>query len=209
MWTTDGPSPAIRKLQVLAATGVTGSTMAQAFQELQDHWSGSRDRPASELRLLERVTAPRIAVALSQAPEILRDWENRLDLPDPLWAAVRPGNPDPSRDLQSALDAPVGPVGLSRRSYLLGTVARSVRNDSLAVRLFSRLDSLVFDIGETDPGWGLLALSYLQRGRSYESLGDREAAVLYYRRFTMAWHEPDASQNLLEEARRRIAALSG
>ncbi|MGW8266687.1 MAG: hypothetical protein ACWGSQ_09985, partial [Longimicrobiales bacterium] len=93
-------------------------------------------------------------------------------------------------------------------SYLLGTLAHEAGKDSLAVRFFSRLDSLVYGIDTRDTGWGLLALSYFFRAVSYDAMEDDDRAADFFIRFVEAWPEPDMDESLTREARRRLEQLS-
>jgi tetratricopeptide (TPR) repeat protein len=203
-----GAEPLIQRLRILGATGVRGPPLDSAFLDLRDHWPripGSTDR---EIQFLRTVTAPRIAVALWSSPSVLESWISELDLRDPLWAALRPDVERRDTLLRVALNVEEWEVNDPSRSHLLGAVAHEVGDNALAVRLFSRLDSLVYRVDSRDSGWGLLALSYLQRGKAYEALEEPEQATEFYERFLAAWSEPDLPASLAQEARQRLNDLS-
>lgn len=197
-----GVDPLIQRLRILGATGVKGAALEAAFQDLADHLAASQDKTPRELDLLRMEFAPRIAVALSLAPGILESWVRELDLKDPLWAALRPEVEGRGDLLKAALEAEDVEVRDPSRSYILGTVAQEIGDDTLAVTLFSRLDSLSLGIQGRDVGWGLLALSYLHRGRAYDAMEDPDRASEFRRRFSRAWSEPEMPALAVREAAR-------
>jgi hypothetical protein len=200
--------PFVQRLQILGATNIGGPPLEAAFQDLVRQWGASEDRPERELALLRTLTAPRIAVALSLSPTTLEAWVSELNLSDPLWTVLGPDEEDRAMHLRTAMDSEDWAVGNANRSYLFGRAAQEIGEDTLALRLFSRLDSLVFGIDALDAGWGLLALSYVHRGRSYDTIGEPEMAAQFYRRFVEAWSAPDMQDSLAQEARRRLDELS-
>lgn len=203
-----GAEPLIQRLLILGATGVRGPALESGFRELTELWTAETDRLRRETHFLKTVTAPRVAVALWLAPDVLGSWAQELDLKDPLWAALRPDVRARDTLLSAALGTEMQEIKDPNRSFLLGAVAQEVGDGVLSARLFSRLDSLVYRVHSRDVGWGLLALSYFYRGRAYEAIDDFERAAEFYGRFLEVWPDPDLPTQLTDEARHRLEELS-
>jgi hypothetical protein len=203
-------SARLHELAILGATGRGGPELEDAFDEVMALWATPAGRTRREIDVLRTANAPRLALALQLAPEVMNSWVTELDLQrkDPIWAALLPGSEDREAQLAAALDHDDPHIRGPIRSYLLGTVAQALGDHALAAMLYSRLDSLALRLDGRDVGWGLLPLSYLQRGRAYEAMGDLHLSTEFYGRFAEAWSDPDGSEHLVEEARRRIESLA-
>lgn len=197
----------ILRLRVLAATGVRGSTTGAELQKLAQRWPDRR-YSAGQIRLLKRNAIQRFAPLLVSAEAALMEWARDVDLADPLWRAMEKAGFDGEaghvhlEELESSDNSDIpGP----ERTYILAHAASRAGDGALAIRLFSRLDSLAFDIEHFDLGWGLHSLSFLYRAREYEALGDHRNARDYYERFASLWAGTDSlASGLLDEARQGL-----
>lgn len=204
-----GGESLVQRLRILGATGQSGPGLDDAISQLMDLWASGPGRTQEEMALLKRQNAPRIAIALRLSPAMLESWIANLELEDPLWDLLRSESEEGQRALlEAAMDPGHPEIGDLSRTYILGKMAQQVGDHTGALRLFSRLDSLAFEIRVRDAGWGLLALSYIDRGLSYEAAGDPGKAIEFYTRFSEAWSEPDGSHELIRTARRRLDDLS-
>jgi tetratricopeptide (TPR) repeat protein len=113
-------------------------------------------------------------------------------------------------DATQLLDRYVAQMGAGRVSpqsaYLAGRLAQRLGRHAAAVELFSRMDSAILDVGNVDPGWGLLSLSYVLRARSLEALGMTDQARTSYRRFVHRWQDAESTP-WLGEANAALARL--
>jgi len=202
-----GAGRLIQELEILGATHAGGDDLEAALQDLVSLWEGDGRRTQGEIAVLRTTTAPWIAAALSLAPTVLEEWATELDLQDPLWDALRADGDDRLSRLREALGGNRMEIWEPNRSFLLGRVAQEMGDHTLALRMFSRLDSMALGVDNLDPGWGFLALSYLYRGRAHDALGEPDMAAAFYRRFVEAWDSPDTEEFLVEEAHQRLDDL--
>lgn len=209
----DSASRLLQKIAILGATGVAGPELDLTIDSLRQIWSAPHYDPNEVLELVAWAT-PRIGNALLFASaDQLRAWFTPLDSLSDIWRAhllLRQDSLGPASErLQRALAAvQEGHQASIAGVYVLANLAAKVDRDSTAVALLARLDTVHYALNRFDPGWGYLSLSYAQRARCYEAMGDTTSAVEFYQRFISAWSraEPDL-QHRVDEARRRIARL--
>ena len=188
-----GAEPLVEELRLLAASGVTGAPLEDAFQRLTTLWSLDHYSP-TELDAIRLRTANRVAVPLMLDADRARDWLDGLEVRDPIWEIVRAGLLDPAgqalHDDAAEYSGELELEGASR-AFVLGRYAQQIDRPDQALRHFSRLDSIPLRIRSRDHGWGLHAQSLYWRARAHEELGDTASAVPLYRRFLEAWSAPD------------------
>lgn len=101
-------------------------------------------------------------------------------------------------------EAPVHVAAMARTAEALGRPEE-------ALDYYTRMDTLRYTASVQagpDADWLLLVRSYAQRAAVYESLGQRELAMAYYREFLELWDDPDPElQPERDLARRALAEL--
>lgn len=190
-----------RTLSILGSCGADRPELRAALDSLLRIWSEPRYKPEEVKWLLENFTPEPALFLLGE--NAVRDWFARLDSVPSSWRSYLQLQADSVTAAARSLDQAVAQLN-GRPSYLLANVAQALGRDSLALDLFARMDTS----NHWMAGWGLLSLSYLQRARSYEALGDTARAEEYYERFVTVWRdaEPDL-QHYADEARGALERL--
>jgi tetratricopeptide (TPR) repeat protein len=193
------------KIRVYGATGLAGDSLRHAFAELNRIWSQPRYTPR-DVALLRDVATRSIGPSLVLDAEARRGWFEGWETTSPLWKEFLRVESDP--DSTRAWLERAGEAAMQddreggHTAYLLGALAQQSGADSLAIRLFGKLDSWPMAVGRADLGWGLLSLSHYRRAKSCERTGDIAEAIRHYRRFEELWRDAEpAVRPLLEEAR--------
>ena len=89
-------------------------------------------------------------------------------------------------------------------AFLLGRVASLAGEPALAIRYFTRLDSVPVRLDRSQSAWGFRTLSYLLRAEAYDVIGNPDSARTYYDRLTEVWADPDSlTTSLVRLARER------
>ena len=97
-----------------------------------------------------------------------------------------------------------------RDAYVLGMAARELGKDTLGVLLFRRVRGVAPAVTAIDAGWGLQVLSSLWLAQSFEVLGRRDSAAVYYDNFIDAWSSSDPIlQPMVRRARQSRSRLAG
>ncbi|MFQ5889167.1 MAG: protein kinase [Gemmatimonadota bacterium] len=224
MMTADGPDGravsfggaerTLDRIQILGSGGVPSPRLGAEFEELWRIWSGpTYSRPELALLAGNPEVVIRIAPALLLDAAALEEWTSRLDTVPVAWQAYRLSERDP-RSANAALDLALTALeeevdgDRSREYYVIGVTAQHLDRHQVAIRTLERLDAWPIALEVLDGAWGLLSLSYLQRARSYEALGDTTSAVRFYERFVEAWSEAEPAQRpLVGEAREALRRL--
>ena len=136
-------------------------------------------------------------------------WDAATPSSDPLWEALVRADRDPGgarAALDRALASRTAVLSDPTETYLEAVAAERIGDRETALALYSRLDSIPLHPDRLDHGWGFRTLSYLARGRLYESAGDRSRAEAHYRLFL---DSTVGSDGLTREARRRVEELAG
>ena len=153
--------------------------------------------------------------AVSRDPGAFQAWQSYVQFRSEFLVVA-------SRSLEAAVDqmnrSYVEEDPAPFHLYLVANVAQALGRHSLAVDFYARMDSSSYFFlaspdgywGSPNANWGLLSLSYLQRARSYEFLGDIVRAKQNYERFVRVWEdaEPDL-QHYADEAREGLDRLRG
>ena len=200
--------PTFAALRVLGSVGMGGRQLTDALEELDRRWAGA-DFTARDRAVLYRASLIWLGPALLLAPETERTWLESIGsnaIPLPLaWRglqAVDENPPEALRILEELTDSLTTTrfPGTSDL-YLAGILAQRAGEHARAVEHFERLEGCPVSLSGVDFGWGLQALSKLQRAKSLESLGRSEEATAAYRAFAEAWANSDPDlENTVAEA---------
>ena len=205
-----GAEPVVEQLRALGVTQTSGRVLRDHLRKLEQIWN-PRSYTPGQRSLLRRSAALRIATTLVLEPDALMHWNEGLNLEEPLWQALVLSTTDASRAgaaLAAAQSRPTPALGPASQTFLEGIVAARLGDHALAVRSFSRVDSVPFAVDVLDVNWGLRWTARLQRAASHEALGNRSLALADYDAFARAWASADSlGAPLLTIARTRAAAL--
>jgi tetratricopeptide (TPR) repeat protein len=198
------------RLQVYGATGFVGPDLRASFAEIDRTWvdAGYSGEQRTSLR---RFLTPGLRPALVLDSAEMRRWFDGWEPGDAVVRALLLVERDPGA-ARSLLTASLASIddGSARAgtAYLIGVLAQKLGAHDEATRAFAALDALPHRVGLFAAEWGLVTLSHLLRGRSYEALGDTAAALVHYRAFDEAWAEADAEvSHLSDEARGAMRRL--
>jgi tetratricopeptide (TPR) repeat protein len=181
-----GADAVLDELRALGAGAADRAALDDAFSRLSLIWSET-DYSERQLRQLRSVRVRPAWLALARSPEHRIVWRDVLTTP--VWALLD-GSIEPTEAEILAADSLDRSLLPGERTFLLGGVAQTAGFDELAVRLWTRLDSLVYAVDSWDSGWALEPLSHLLRSRSHERLGDAAGARAHMDRFLEMWPPP-------------------
>ncbi|MCI0433711.1 MAG: hypothetical protein L0271_08675 [Gemmatimonadetes bacterium] len=205
-----GAEPFLEQLRALGATQTGGPILRDRLQMLDQVWRAAR-YTARVQALLRRHEALRLAAALVLDPDALQQWNEGLELTEPLWQALVFSLTDTTRAraaLAAARSRPASVLRDASQAFLEGTIAARLGDHELAVRSFSRVDGFPFAVDIVDVSWGLAWTARLRRAASHEALGNPSLALADYEAFARAWASADSlGAPLLAFARSRAAAL--
>jgi tetratricopeptide (TPR) repeat protein len=205
-----GAGPILERLRVLGSSGVSGPSLYTELERLEPAWSEAGYSPRQHEVLRNHVTAS-VMPALVFDPIGLSDWSRGVTREDPTWLALSLIDADPARAseiYESVVTARVLEPRAPHR-FVLAAIAGKLGRDADAIRLYSSLDSIPHRVDTFDQGWGLQAVSHLQRARHYENLGDETAAAAHLTIFVDAKSWPDSLSNpRVEQARNQALALT-
>jgi tetratricopeptide (TPR) repeat protein len=113
----------------------------------------------------------------------------------------------PSVDSLKNPNVPIGMAGL--RLFARAQLAANVGDLKRAAGTYEAIDPRRFlSIGIVEPGFATYARSFLERGKVYEALGERQKAIAAYDEFVRRWARADAPlQPQVAEARAAAARL--
>jgi len=186
--------------KAVEGVGTAGGQLRRAFISL-----GTANARAGDSAAIEDLERRFRSIAGSGAgPQPARELDLFLGI-----TALEGGRP---REAVAALEKaagqlPTGRVPLARQIYYHLGRARAGSGDPAGA--ISAFDEIVgskgdqFAIGEIHP------LAVLGRARAADALGNRASAVEGYRSFLSLWADADPGRPEVEEARARLAALSG
>ena len=205
----------LSRLSVYGATGVTGRELGDALARIERAWSeaGYSERVQSLIRRAMTSTV-RTALILDDA-ELHKwhaGWEPTRSAIVGLLALASDSGAARQR-LGESLDEFGLRIPTPTDAYLTGVLAQRLTMHDEAIRAFREMDRSQFLLGSMSVEWGIRSLSYLLRARSYEAIGDAQAARTAYERFLTYWDTADPErQDRVREAQaalRRLSAAGG
>lgn len=178
-----GAESVVDRVTVLGSAGVGGRILRESLEELDRIWTGS-SYSEREREVLRESVALRIATALSLDESSLDRWTTTVDVPHPLWSALR-GTPTDSAMAFLTESVQESPPSLSpvNQHFLEAVAAERLGDIELALARLNRIDSIPMRADLYDFSWGLRTLSYLRRARLYDSEGDTMRARSFFARF--------------------------
>ncbi|MBK6308271.1 MAG: protein kinase [Gemmatimonadetes bacterium] len=113
----------------------------------------------------------------------------------------------PSADSLKNPNVPIGMAGL--RIFARAQLAADVGDLKRAAGTYEAIDPRRFQgVGMVEPGFATYTRSFLERGKVYEALGERQKAIAAYDEFVRRWAKADAAlQPQVAEARAAAARL--